>query len=154
MDAQTNRNGSERAWARRILIPIFLPQIFLPSLSVAAPSFAKDVRPILEKSCFGCHGPEKQKSGYRLDVRDIALKGGESGEAAIVPHDAKASPLIRYVSGEDEEMLMPPKKSDKPRLTAEQVATLRAWIDAGPSWPDEFARGRKTQSRTGLYSRS
>ena len=38
--------------------------------------FARDVRPILEKSCFGCHGPDKQKSGYRLDVRDVALKGG------------------------------------------------------------------------------
>ena len=56
-----------------------------------------------------------------------------------MPHDAKASPLIRYVSGEDEDMLMPPKKSDKPRLTEEQIATLRAWIDAGPAWPDEFA---------------
>ena len=75
----------------------------------ASPDFVKDVRPILEKSCFGCHGPEKQKNGYRLDVRDVAMKGGESGERAIVPHDAKASPLIRFVSGEDVEMLMPPK---------------------------------------------
>ena len=85
------------------------------------------------------HGPEKQKSGYRLDVRDIALRGGDSGEAAIVPHDAKRSPLIRFVSGEDEELLMPPKKSTAPRLTPEEVATLRAWIDAGPAWPDELA---------------
>ena len=78
----------------------------------------------MERSCWGCHGPEKQKSGYRLDVRDVAMKGGDSGAAAIVAHDAKASPLIRYVSGEDEEMLMPPKKSDQPRLTAAEVETL------------------------------
>ena len=109
------------------------------SAAADAVDFARDVRPILEKSCFGCHGQEKQKNGYRLDVRDIAIKGGDSGERAIVPHDAKSSPLIRYVSGEDEDMLMPPKKSDKPRLTAEQIATLRAWIDAGPAWPDELA---------------
>jgi len=105
----------------------------------AAPDFAREVRPILERSCYGCHGPEKQKSGYRLDVRDIALKGGESGKAAIVPHDAGGSPLIRYVSGADEDMVMPPKKSTSPRLTTEEIATLRAWIDAGPTWPEEPA---------------
>ena len=109
------------------------------AIAVPPPDFVNDVRPILERSCFGCHGPEKQKSGYRLDVRDIAIKGGDSGEAAIVPHDASTSPLIRYVSGEDEEMLMPPKKSGKPRLTSAEVDTLRAWINAGPAWPEEFA---------------
>ena len=63
-------------------------------LATAAPvpDFVKDVRPILERSCLGCHGPQKQKSGYRLDVRDIALRGGDSGEAAIVPHDAQQEP--------------------------------------------------------------
>ena len=104
-----------------------------------APDFAREVRPILDRSCFGCHGPEKQKSGYRLDVRDIALKGGDTGKPAIIPHNAKASPLIRYVSGEDEEMFMPPKKSDAPPLTAAEVKTLRDWIDAGPAWPDTLA---------------
>ena len=133
-----------------IIPSIFLPIIFLPSPSAAAPDFVKDVRPILEKSCFGCHGPEKQKSHYRLDVRDTALKGGESGERAIVPHDAKASPLIKYVSGEDADMVMPPKKSDVPRLTAEQVATLRAWIDAGPAWPDEFAGAKEAKPHWSL----
>ena len=96
------------------------------SIGRAAPDFLKDVRPILERSCYGCHGPDKQKNGYRLDVRDIAIKGGDSGEAAVVTHDAKRSPLIRYVNSEDEEMLMPPKKSDKPRLMAAEVETLRA----------------------------
>ena len=122
---------------RVLLATVFASQF--PGVSVAVPDFARDVRPILEKNCFGCHGPEKQKSDYRLDVREIALKGGKSGDRAIVPHDAKNSPLIRYVSGEDEDMQMPPEKSDVQRLTAEQVATLRAWIDAGPAWPDEFA---------------
>src|SRR6476659_3151224 len=106
---------------------------------LAAPDFAKDVRPILEKSCFGCHGPEKQKSGYRLDVRDIALKGGDSGNAAIIPHNAKSSPLIRFVSGEDEEIVMPPKKSNVARLTDGEIQILREWVDAGPSWPDALA---------------
>ena len=139
MEMRILRDGRGRVWLRLLLFPIFLPSIFLSSASAAAPDFVKDVRPIFERSCYGCHGAEKQKSGYRLDVRDVAIKGGDSGAAAIVPHDAKRSPLIRYVSGEDDKMLMPPKKSDKPRLTAAEVETLRAWIDAGPSWPDEFA---------------
>ena len=35
--------------------------VLAPTLAVAAPDFARDVRPILERSCFSCHGPEKQK---------------------------------------------------------------------------------------------
>ncbi|GMW03054.1 MAG: hypothetical protein AMXMBFR84_41900 [Candidatus Hydrogenedentota bacterium] len=103
------------------------------------PDFATQVRPIFEKHCYRCHGPEAQKSGYRLDNRNIALKGGDSGKAAITPHDAANSPLIRFVTGQDPDVLMPPSRAGTPTLTAEEVAILRAWIDAGPAWPDEFA---------------
>ncbi|MFM2093112.1 MAG: hypothetical protein RIS70_236 [Planctomycetota bacterium] len=106
-----------------------------------AQDFAKDVRPILEKRCFACHGPTKRSSGYRLDVRAAAMRGGETGQAAIVPHDAKASPLFRYISGQDEAMQMPPRDSGVPRLTAQELATIRKWIDNGPTWPDEHAGG-------------
>jgi mono/diheme cytochrome c family protein len=119
---------------------------FTANTPAAEIDFARDVRPILERSCFACHGPKKQKSGYRLDVRETAIRGGESGDAAIVPHSAKKSPLIRFISGEDEDMLMPPKKSDQPRLSAQEIATLRAWVDGGPVWPDEFA-GAQTDSQ-------
>src|SRR4029434_7060591 len=101
-----------------------------PRGTAASPDFARDVRPLLERSCFGCHGPQKQKSEYRLDIREVALKGGESGRPAIVPHNAKASPLIRYVSGEDPDIVMPPKSSDAVRLSPAEIKTLREWIDA------------------------
>ncbi|AMV21427.1 DUF1553 domain-containing protein [Planctomyces sp. SH-PL14] len=107
----------------------------------APPDFARDVRPILEQNCFRCHGAEKQMSGYRLDRREIALAGGELGEAAIVAKKAVESPLIRYVSGEDESMLMPPKSSGLARLSPEQVQVLRDWIEAGAVWPDDLAGG-------------
>ena len=45
-----------------------------------SPDFVRDVRPILEKHCFQCHGPEKQKSGLRLDLKYYALKGGDAGK--------------------------------------------------------------------------
>ncbi len=93
--------------------------------------FVRDVRPIFAKSCYSCHGAEKQKSGYRLDARAYALKGGEIGRS-IVPGDSAHSPLIQYVAGTHPEITMPPKGE---RLTTAQVATLRAWIDQGASWP-------------------
>lgn len=136
MEIGSGNNDDRKA---TVVIGILLLIFSLSPVSAGTPDFVKDVRPILERSCFGCHGAEKQKSGYRLDVREVAIKGGDSGAAAIIPHNAKGSPLIKYVNGEDAEMLMPPKKSDKPPLTAAEVETLRAWIDAGPAWPDEFA---------------
>jgi len=101
--------------------------------------FERDVLPILQKHCHACHGPETQKSGYRLDLRDTALRGGDSGKPSIVPHDAQASPLIRFVSGADPEMLMPPRKSGQSGLNASEVETLKHWINAGPAWPEALA---------------
>ncbi len=108
----------------------------LPPSTKRKINFVQDIQPILSKNCYSCHGPEKQKSEYRLDVRETALKGGASGAAAIVPGKGAESPLVRFVAGLDEDELMPPKKSTSTRLTAEQVGMLRAWIDQGASWPD------------------
>ena len=95
--------------------------------------FVREVEPIFEQNCVKCHGPEKQKSGYRLDVRAVALTGGEEHAPNIVPGKSAESPLIRFVAGLDEDVKMPPKGD---ALTAEQVAVLRAWIDQGAVWPD------------------
>lgn len=102
----------------------------------AAPDFIREVQPIFKRSCYGCHGPARQRSGYRLDRREIAIRGGDSGKAAITPHDAAKSPLIHYVSGQAE-IRMPPEGSSVPPLSREEIAILTAWIDAGPAWPEE-----------------
>jgi hypothetical protein len=120
-------------------IVVTIAVLSVPLAGAAPVDYVRDVRPILQRHCVECHGREKQKSGYRLDVREVALRGGDSGHRAVVPHDGKSSPLIRHVSGEDEEMLMPPPKSGKARLAAAEVELLRRWINEGPSWPDEFA---------------
>ena len=109
----------------------------LPPPAQRAVNFATDVRPLLQEHCVACHGPDKQKSGYRLDSREAAVKGGDSGDAAILPGKSADSPLIQFVAGLDADKLMPPKKSDKPRLTAEQIGVLRAWIDHGAEWPED-----------------
>ena len=115
---------------------IILTSLVSAALGAPTPDFVTEVRPIFERHCLNCHGPDRQKSGYRLDVSEIALKGGDKEERPILPHDSKRSPLIRYVSGDDVQMSMPPPKSKSPPLTRAEVATLRAWIDAGAAWPE------------------
>jgi hypothetical protein len=94
--------------------------------------FVRDVRPLFEEHCYTCHGAEKQKSGYRLDVRGSAMKGGDVGDRPIVPGDSAHSPLIQYVAGVHPEITMPPKGEP---LSAAQIGILRAWIDQGARWP-------------------
>src|SRR4051794_21046112 len=69
--------------------------------------FAQDIKPIFEKSCIKCHGPEKPKSKFRLDNRASALKGGEDNTEDIIPMQSGKSPLIHYVAGLVEDMNMP-----------------------------------------------
>jgi mono/diheme cytochrome c family protein len=114
----------------------------LPEPAPRAVEFARDIEPIFARHCIGCHGPEKQKSDYRLDDRARALKGGESEEAAILPGRSAESPLIQFVAGLDADVVMPPKNSDKPRLTPEQISLLRAWIDQGAVWPEDASKTR------------
>jgi len=83
-----------------------------------------------------CHGPNAQKSSYRLDVRAVALAGGDNGEPPIVPGDSQASLLLKYVSDGESEMAMPPKGSQQSRLTNEEIAVVRQWIEKGAVWPD------------------
>ncbi|MBI2823395.1 MAG: PSD1 domain-containing protein [Planctomycetia bacterium] len=100
------------------------------------PDYARDIRPILAKHCFQCHGAEKQNSGLRLDVRSRALAGGESGQAAISPGKSGESPVATRIASGDPELMMPP---DGERLSAREVELVRAWIDAGARWPEERA---------------
>ncbi len=95
--------------------------------------FVRDVRPILESHCLGCHGPDKQESNYRLDRKGVALKGGDYGDAPIVPGKSGQSPLIAYITGGGE-LTMPP---DGDGLSEGEVATLKAWIDQGATWPGD-----------------
>ena len=102
-------------------------------------SFEHEIKPIFEKHCYDCHGPDKQESGYRLDSSDIAMRGGDFGDAAIVPHDASKSPLYRFVSNRNDPMQMPPQDSGKENLSDKDLQTLKTWIDEGANWPDAFS---------------
>ena len=104
--------------------------------------YARDIRAILAEHCCQCHGARKRTADLRLDVRAIAMRGGESGERAIVPGDPQASELIRRVASADESERMPPEGDP---LSGEQIELLRVWISTGAVWPDSLA-GENGQS--------
>ena len=96
-------------------------------------AYEKDIKPLLEKSCVKCHSGEKPKGKYRMDSLATVIKGGESGDSAIIPGNSAKSPMVAYVSELVEDMEMPPtdKRDKYPALTKEQIGLLRAWIDQG-----------------------
>lgn len=100
-----------------------------PAAEVSGVTFAKDIKPLFEKSCVQCHGAEKQKGKYRLDTLEAALKGGGSGEV-IIKGDSAKSPLVLAVARVDLDSAMPPDGKAEP-LSSAQVGLIRAWIDSG-----------------------
>jgi ankyrin repeat protein len=119
------------------------PTLARPTRRVRAPKpepkidFAREIKPLLERSCAACHSGEKPRGLFRIDGRDAMLRGGASGEAAIVPGQSEKSLLIDYVSGNVPDSEMPPKarRPRLPGLRTDEVALLRAWIDQGADWP-------------------
>jgi hypothetical protein len=116
----------------------------LPPASKAPVDFARDIQPILAKACYRCHGEKAIKGGLALDARESALKGGDNGPA-ILPGKSDKSRLIRFVSGIDDDIVMPPLGSGE-MLTDQQVGVLRAWIDQGAQWPDALAGKPRSKS--------
>ena len=68
---------------------------------MAAPDFSREVRPLLEKHCFKCHGPEKQKGGLRFDTKEGAFKTGESGRKGdrAGTREPKPADQTRFIEG-------------------------------------------------------
>ena len=96
-------------------------------------TYAKDIKPIFEKSCVKCHGAEKPKAKLRLDSLEGALKGSENGKV-IEPGKSTDSILVHnvaHVGNEDDFMPPPDNKAKIPPLTKEQIGLIRAWIDQG-----------------------
>lgn len=98
--------------------------------------FARDVLPILEKHCLDCHGTETAESKLQLDTQLNALRGGDSGEAAIVPGESDRSFLVTRILHDDPAQRMPP---DSPPLAKDEISILRAWIDQAADWQDTIA---------------
>ena len=98
--------------------------------------FTLKVLPLLTEKCFPCHGddPEEIEGGLVLNTREDMLLGGDGFGDVVVPGKAEESFMMTAVQWKDPDYEMPPKEND--RLTEDQIADLRGWIDAGAPWPD------------------
>lgn len=107
--------------------------VLLSAPASAAVDFARDIQPLFEKHCYECHGPKKQRNGFRLDRRSRAMAGVIRPN--IIPHNSATSRVYRRVFDSSFGPQMPPEDV----LSDEQIDTIRQWIDEGASWPDELA---------------
>ena len=103
--------------------------------------YLTQVRPILARSCFACHGQDEEQraKGLRIDLREFATKEQrESGAQAIVPGDPDASEIVARITEEDVSLRMPPKKAGEP-LSAEEVDLIKRWIAQGAPYAEHWA---------------
>ena len=101
-----------------------------------AVDFVQDVKPILAKHCYACHGPDESEGGLNLSTKRTAFAETDSGSHAIVPSDPAASEILVRVTSNDEFDQMPPEGE---RLTPSQVEILRQWIQQGATWDEHWA---------------
>src|SRR5690349_16865896 len=99
-----------------------------PAAPARSVSFARDVEPILERSCRSCHGDAMQMGKLDLRTRESAMRGGAHGPV-LVPSSADQSRLYRMVAG-----LELPAMPMSGALTPDEIATFKAWIDQGAPW--------------------
>jgi hypothetical protein len=79
-----------------------------PAVDKQGVTYANDIQPLLEASCWRCHGEERSKGDLRLDSLAAALKGGKDGKV-VLPRDSKTSLLVVAVAQIDNDTAMPPK---------------------------------------------
>ncbi len=91
-------------------------------------SFYKQIRPIFQAQCQGCHQPAKAGGGFVMTSFDRLLSGGEGGEKAIVPGQPDASHLIAEIMLKDGKAEMP---KDKAPLAQVEIDLIRKWVEQG-----------------------
>lgn len=99
--------------------------------------YSKQIRPILARKCYSCHGPSKQEGDLALHNREAALKEVDSGTFAIVPGKPKQSGLIDRILENDPDLRMPPVDYDP--LTAEEISLLKQWVSQGAEFQSHWA---------------
>jgi len=121
---------------------IRLTLLLLVCASLAAAEgvdFQRDVRPVLSDACFQCHGPDRETrlAGMRLDTQEGAFAARPNG-TPIVPGDPQASLVYQRLTAEEPARRMPPEYAHK-EVSAEQVETIRLWIEQGADWSEHWS---------------
>lgn len=113
------------------------------TVSEEAQHFHRNVLPILRNECFRCHGDkDDDQGGLKLNSREAALAGGDSGLPAVAPGDPHASELLARLRSEDSGERMPPTGAP---LAEEKIRVLEHWIASGAKWPESSVAPRQTE---------
>jgi hypothetical protein len=102
-----------------------------PAAEAGTVDFAADVEPILTARCVKCHGAEMHAGGLRLDDRELAMRGGDSGRA-VLGGSLEENELYARVSSDDRNYRMP---KNAEALSTAEISVLRRWVEQGSSWP-------------------
>src|SRR5213594_1807863 len=98
----------------------------IPLLRAGDPSYLRDIRPILDKNCTSCHQPASRQSELDLATYEGFQAGGKRGPA-FVPGSPEQSLVIQFITA----ALKPSMPFGQAPLAANDVATIRDWIEAG-----------------------
>ena len=118
----------------RLLFPFALT-----SAAFAEPvSFSREVLPLLSDNCLSCHGQDAghRKADLRLDTQEGAREVLKSGD------------FIDRITTDDPDEIMPPPKSHKPKLKADQIALLKRWISEGAAWGKHWSFEKPVKAKT------
>jgi hypothetical protein len=98
--------------------------------------FQREIKPLLARHCYACHGPGDEKGGLAFVSREKALAELDSGDRAIVPSDIKHSMILDRLRTTDESIQMPPEGA---RMKPEDIAKIERWIQEGADWKVHWA---------------
>jgi len=117
--------------AATLLLPFSWGTVAAAAQEEASPepiSYFRQIRPLFQEHCHGCHQPAKQSGGYVMTEFDRLIGSGESGSSAIVPSDPAGSHLIAQITPHDGVAAMP---AGLPALADADRELIRSWIAAG-----------------------
>ncbi|APZ94702.1 PSD1 and planctomycete cytochrome C domain-containing protein [Fuerstiella marisgermanici] len=126
---------------RFLLLTVPLASVFAdfrPLEAAEPPDFNREVRPLLSDRCLACHGPDAAHREAELRLDDFKSMTADRGDyAVVVPGKPEASELLKRITSDDEDLVMPPKHLGK-SLTEAEVDILHRWIASGaeinPHW--------------------
>jgi len=123
-------------------VPVFLIAVtwlITPTIAEDPLSYSRDVRPILAKRCFVCHGPDE--AAREADLRLDSMEGATAdlgGYRAIVPGDPDQSEAITRITSSDDDDRMPPPEA-KMEMSDLEKETIRRWIAEGATYEQHWA---------------
>lgn len=102
--------------------------------------FARDIQPILNAKCTGCHGGVKAAGGVSFIYENQVVNfEGDSGMPVVTPGDLEESEMIYRITTSDEDERMPPPDDHPEGLEANEIELIKRWVKQGAKWSGHWA---------------